>query len=115
MSSDVREMVNEQKRRRRLTFWGGFLAIAIVGSLWAGLSKDPRGPGFFGDEGFNDAVVDQPDFIDEPPPPLMTTGTFPRGDELETTVPETTAPVAPEVETTAPGVPESETTVEVTE
>ena len=52
MSSDVGEMVKAQRRRRRLVFWVGFLAILVVGALWAGLSKDPRGPGGFGDEVF---------------------------------------------------------------
>ncbi len=30
-----------QRRRRRLRFWIGFVAILFIGSLWAGLSRDP--------------------------------------------------------------------------
>ncbi len=29
-----------------MVFWGGFILILVLGALWAGLSKDPRGPGF---------------------------------------------------------------------
>lgn len=50
LSSEIGEILKTQKRRRRLVFWSGFLAILLIGTLWASLSKDPRGPGF-GDEG----------------------------------------------------------------
>lgn len=48
---DIRDVVAAQRRRRRLVFWAGFLAIAVIGSLWAGLSKDPLGPEFFDEFG----------------------------------------------------------------
>lgn len=55
--ANVEQVVAAQRRRRRLRFWAGFGAIALIGGLWAGLSKDPLGPGIFGnDRGF----VDQP-------------------------------------------------------
>ncbi len=44
----VAQTLGAQRRRRRLMFWAGFLAILVLGSLWAGLSKDPLGPNFFG-------------------------------------------------------------------
>lgn len=50
-ATDVESVVGAQRRRRRLRFWLGFGAIALVGGLWAGLSKEPIGPGLF-NEGF---------------------------------------------------------------
>lgn len=44
----IQTTLQAQRRRRRLRFWVGFAAIAVAGSLWAGLSKDPVGPDFFG-------------------------------------------------------------------
>lgn len=50
VTSEIREAVSAQQRRRRMVFWLGFLAILVAGALWAGLSKDPLGPDFFEDE-----------------------------------------------------------------
>lgn len=47
VTADIRDVVAAQRRRRRVIFWIGFLTIAVVGSLWAGLSKDPLGPDIF--------------------------------------------------------------------
>lgn len=49
LGSDIGDILRVQKRRRRLVFWLGFLTLAVLGALWAGLSKDPRGNGFGGD------------------------------------------------------------------
>ncbi len=85
VSSGVREMVNEQKRRRRLAFWGGFFVLAVIGSLWAGLSKDPRGPGFFNDAGFEaEPAFVEADFV-EAPPEFATTTVMPSTTAVPTT------------------------------
>jgi len=47
VSQQLLEVLNQQRRRRRLQFWCGFLAILLVGGLWAQLSKDPINEGFF--------------------------------------------------------------------
>jgi hypothetical protein len=118
MSSDIRQVINEQNRRRRLYFWAGFLAIALFGSLWAGLSKDPRGPGFFGEDVMVDAdVVEQPAFIETTtiPAPAFTTETIaPFATETtgpfatETTGPPTTAPDTTQGSTTASTGPDDQ-------
>jgi hypothetical protein len=43
----VQATLRSQRRARRIRFWVGFIVIAVAGSLWAGLSKDPVGPNFF--------------------------------------------------------------------
>lgn len=48
MNPEIQDVLRAQNRRRRIAFWVGFLAILLVGSLWAGLSKDPLNPAFFG-------------------------------------------------------------------
>ena len=61
MSSDIGDILRVQKRRRRLVFWLGFLTLAIVGALWAGLSKDPRGNGFGGEVFIGAPAIGNPD------------------------------------------------------
>jgi hypothetical protein len=48
LNPEIQDVLRAQKRQRRLKFWVGFAVIAVIGSLWAGLSKDPLGQGIFG-------------------------------------------------------------------
>ena len=48
LNPEIQDVLRAQKRQRRLKFWVGFAVIAVIGSLWAGLSKDPLGQGVFG-------------------------------------------------------------------
>ncbi|MEM7275956.1 MAG: hypothetical protein AAF547_22965 [Actinomycetota bacterium] len=66
MSQELREVLAAQRRRRRLRFWAGLLALLIVGGLWAQLSKDPIGPQFGEVFAEPDAVViEQGEFIEQ--------------------------------------------------
>lgn len=55
----MRDVIRAQRRRRRLRFWLVFLAIAGVGSAWAGLTKDSLAPGFL-DVQAEPAIVERP-------------------------------------------------------
>lgn len=89
---ELNTVLKAQRRQRRLRFWAGFLAILIIGGLWAGLTKDPAGPGLFDgdmiDRGFAEAEPAE-FFADEPM--LTTTAVF--VDEPATTVPPTATSV----------------------
>ncbi len=108
VSQQLLDVLKQQRRRRRRGFWLGFLAIFVVGGLWAQLSKDPIGPAFA-----NDFVVEAEEeiFFEDvpaiPEPPI-------------TTMPETTTITEPTTtgegpETTPPSpddtLVDSETTV----
>lgn len=95
MSQQLLDVLKQQRRQRRLRFWFGFLAILLVGGLWAQLSKDPIGPAFGNDFGVE---AEEEIFFED----------VPAEDFIETTtVPPTTAVV----ETTAAGGDASTTSV----
>lgn len=68
MSQQVRDVLRRQQQQRRLRFGLGFLAILVIGGVWAQLSKDPLQAPFADDVGFDvvDAVEEEPMFIEEP-------------------------------------------------
>jgi hypothetical protein len=83
VSQQLLDVLKEQRRQRRLRFWLGFLAILLVGGLWAQLSKDPIGPAFG-----NDFVVEAEEeifFEDDAPPVPLTTVAEPTTTEAEVT------------------------------
>ena len=102
MSQQLLDVLKEQRRQRRLRFWLGFVAILLVGGLWAQLSKDPIGPafgnGFVGEaeediffedapaEEFFDTTTIAPEPIDDEEPAVtLTTAPEPTTDEAEIT------------------------------
>lgn len=95
--NDVEQVVAAQRRHRRLRFWLGFAVIALIGGLWAGLTKDPLGPGLFGDDAVFDApAVEVAEFEDFEVPTTVAN----LDDDLDTT---TSGPEeAPAPETTGP-------------
>ena len=93
-TTDLREVLRAQRRRRLVRFWVGFVAILIVGGLWAGLTKDPVGPGRFGEAGFDEPafeVVEAEAEVEEAPVPVPTTAIEP----APTPATETTTTVGP--------------------
>lgn len=84
VSQQLLDVLKQQRRRRRRSFWLGFLAIFVVGGLWAQLSKDPIGPAFADDfviEAEEDIFFEDEPAILEPPittiPETTTTGVDP--------------------------------------
>ncbi len=92
--TDVEQVIAGQRRRRRLRFWLGFVVIAVLGGLWAGLTTDPLGPGIFGDQNvvFDAPAAEVAEFDDFDVP---TTTEAPA-------VPETTGPPSTTTTTTDP-------------
>lgn len=86
-ATDVESVVAGQRRRRRVRFWLGFAVIALIGGLWAGLSKDPIGPGLF-NEGviFEDApAIEIGEFEDFEVPTTTIGPELPPPDDTNTT------------------------------
>ncbi|MEM7324508.1 MAG: hypothetical protein AAF531_15570 [Actinomycetota bacterium] len=97
MSQQLLDVLKQQRRRRRLGFWVGFLAILLVGGLWAQLSKDPLNAPFAGE--FQDfpaepAVVEAELILEDvptttiPPPTTVSPTTIPLTAPPSTTVAE---------------------------
>ena len=61
MSDELRDVLATQRRQRRLRFWLGLGVLLLVGSLWAGLSKDPIG------NGFDDVVIQGAEVVEDAP------------------------------------------------
>jgi hypothetical protein len=109
--ASIHEILRQQQQARRRNFWFGFVAIAVLGSLWAALIREPVDGNFFdGGPAAEPALIDggfEPDDI----APIMTT-TAPEPFE---TAPETLAPtnaVEPGPSSTGPREPATSNTTE---
>lgn len=89
MSQQLLDALKQQRRRRRLSFWIGFLSILLIGGLWAQLSKDPIGPDFINGRVFE---AEEDVFFEEAPAVEVVTTTAvevlepPPDEPTETTV-----------------------------